>query len=149
MTTLHRILGAVAGLFVLSCILACGAAGKMREAADRAKTGNDLKQLYLEYVNYNDDTRKWAAGPDELLKWPKLQPTSAAIINDTRPGGRLVFLWGAKIPQDFPQGTSQTIIGFDSKTPTSGGMVLMGDGAVQFLDPQTFAGMPRPTPGKK
>ena len=66
MTMLTRLSAALAGAVVLACMLACGVSGRVKEAAERAKTQNDLRQLAISYQNFID-TRK--RGPANTQEW--------------------------------------------------------------------------------
>jgi hypothetical protein len=147
MTTRNRIIGVACGLAVLSCILACGVTSKVREASERMKTANDLKQIGLTYLSFVDDKKKPPANLEELIAWakePNHQPEAIPVLQQAGPGGKYVVLWNVN-PIKQPAGSSNTVLGHESKVPGATGMVLMADGSVQHLSPAEFAAKAKPT----
>ena len=127
-------------LGVVALLLGCGGVARVREAAARAKKVNQLKQVGLAYHNFQDNTNKPPAGAADLLPLLTADPEAAQALQS----GDIVVLWGAKVPADFPQGTSVTVLGYDKDVPTKGGPVLLGDGAVQTMTLAEFNAAPRP-----
>jgi hypothetical protein len=135
-----RLCAVVAGVAILSSILACGAAGKVREAAGRQKTANDLKQIGIAWLSHNDATRKAPSRADDLFPYME-GPTSPVSI--ALKSGMYTVYYGVSIDdiikaKDSP-GTSQTVLGYEAAAPTAGGMVLMADGSVLRMVPAQFA----------
>jgi hypothetical protein len=152
MISLRRIAGAVCGLAVLSCLLACGISGRVRQAAQRAQTSNDLKLLGLSYHNFHDTNKRGPASTNEWAQWAQksgADPMTLSVIQQTGPGGKYVMYWNAKIPGDFPAGTSNTVLGYESNVPTSGGQVLMADASVQQMSAAEFNSAAKPANVKK
>jgi hypothetical protein len=139
MHVLTRLCGVLAGLLVLSCILACGITGRIRGAAEKQKRANDLKQLALSYHSFHDTHMR---GPKDTKEWAEFtrDPDEQALIQQTGPGGRFVFFWNVKIAELSTKGpgSSQTVLGYESQVPTSEGFVVMGDGAVQQMSAAQF-----------
>jgi hypothetical protein len=127
-------------LGVVALLLGCGGVGKVREAAARAKRTNQLKLVGLAYHSYQDNNIKPPSGVADLLPLLSSEPDAAQALQS----GEFVILWGAKVPQDFPQGTSVTVLGYDKDVPTKGGLVLLGDGSVQNMTLAEFNAAPRP-----
>ena len=127
-------------LGVVALLLGCGGVAKVREAAARAKKVNQLKQVGLAYHNFQDNNIKPPAGAADLLPLLKADPETAQALQS----GDIVVLWGAKVPADFPQGTSVTVLGYDKDVPTKGGPVLLGDASVQTMTVAEFNAAPRP-----
>jgi hypothetical protein len=150
-TIARRLLGAVTALAVLCCVLACGATQKVREAADRAKRSNDLKMLGLSYLNYNDDKKSGPPDQQAWLQWSQQKegPEAAAVIQKAGQGGQYTILFGHAFPKDFPQGASNTVLGYENQASPQGRLVLFGDGSVRMVSEAEFAGLPRPTGAKK
>jgi hypothetical protein len=148
MITLQRIVGVASGLAVLSCILACGVTGKVREAAARAQTSNELKQIGLAYHSFLDDKRKPPASFEEFIAWVRTkQPEAAAVVEQAGPGGKFVITWNVN-PIKQTAGSSNTVLGHESKVPAQTGLVLMADGSVFNLSPSEFASKAKPTISK-
>jgi hypothetical protein len=131
--------GLVLGVVVL--LLGCGGVAKVREAAAREKKANRLKLVGLAYHNYQDTNNKPPAAVGDLMPLLASEHDAAQALQS----GEFVVLWGAKVPQDFPQGTSLTVLGYDKDVPTKGGLVLMGDGSVQNMTLAEFNAAPKPT----
>jgi hypothetical protein len=144
MNTLYRLTGIASGLVVLACILACGATAKVREASERMKRSNDLKQIGLTYINFFDNKKKPPANLNELITWAgQNQPEAVAVLQQAGPGGAYVILWNVD-PIKQPAGSSNTVLGHESKVPGAQGLVLMADGAVHNLSPAEFAAKAQP-----
>ena len=50
--------------------------------------------------------------------------------------GAIVYAWGTKISQDADAAT--TVIAYESKTPTEGGLVMMQNGTTQTMTAEQF-----------
>src|SRR4051794_27340191 len=143
-----RIFGAACATAVIACLLACG---NVREAAARQKRMNDFKQLGLAYHDYHATNNSGPADQQAFLQWAqKTSPEAAPIIQQTGPGGPIKFEYGKwRLPKDFEQGASNTVLAVDNQV-WSGGLkvVLMGDGSVQLMTDAQIAAAPRPKKGK-
>jgi hypothetical protein len=126
-------------------LLAAGC-GRVKNAADRAKKSNDLKQLGLMYHNYLDMNKKGPASADDL-KAVTSGPQEQAVVQMVK-DGKYVLLWGATIPemQQNPGGSSGTILGYEAGAPSAGGLVLMGDASVRNMTAAEFAAAPKAKP---
>ena len=126
-------------------LLASGC-GRVRQAADRAKKSNDLKQLGLMYHSYIDANRKGPASADELMTMAS-DPGAKAVVQMVK-DGKYVLLWGTTIleMQQNPGGASGTILGYEAGAPTAGGLVLMGDASVRTMSAAEFAAAPKAKP---
>jgi hypothetical protein len=153
MITLRRVVGTVCGLAVLSCILACGAFAKVKEAQQRVITSHDLKQIALAYISYCD-ANKGKTPPDfqTLLAWvQKKQPEAAGVVAQGGPGGKYTIRFGDwRFPTSFTAGTSNTIMAYETKAQSQGVIVVaMFDGSVRMMTPAEFAAAAPPPPSKK
>src|SRR5579872_3279028 len=123
--------------------------GRVRDAADRAKKTNDLKQLGLMYHNYVDTNKKGPASADDLKSVTGSQQEQAVVqmVKD----GKYVLLWGTTIPemQKNPGGASGTVLGYEASAPTADGLVLMGDASVRAMTAAEFAAAPKAQPVSK
>jgi hypothetical protein len=134
----------MAGILVLSSMLACGISGQVQQAAAKAKLSADLMQVGIAYHQFNSTNNRGPKDVNELANMPGLDPSAKAAINMAGPGGSFVVHWGLKISTDFPDGTSNTVLGYESKVPSTGGMVLMGDGGVRHMTPTEFSAAKKP-----
>jgi hypothetical protein len=123
-------------------LLAAGC-GRIKNAADRAKKSNDLKQLGLMYHNYVDTNHKGPGSADDLKSMAS-GPQEQAVVQMAK-DGKYVLIWGTTITemQQNPGGASGTILGYDAGTPTGGGLVLMGDASVRNMTAAEFAAAPK------
>jgi hypothetical protein len=146
-----RILGFVSGALVLACLLACGAVTKVNEAKARAKRTNDLKQLGLSCHEYEFSNRTFPPDQQAWIQWAqKMQPETVPVIQMAGPGGQYTIIFGRwSLTKDFPQGASNTVLGYEN-TPSPGGrLVLFADGAVRIMSEAEFNAAPRPEGAKK
>lgn len=127
------------GFAVLS--MACGAVGRVREAADRQARSNDLKQIALSYISYCDVNRKGPANIDELVN---LQPEIAPVAQKVK-NGQYVVPWNVNMANmtQFTEGTSNTVLAYESAVPTAGGLVVMCDGFVKNMTAAEFNAAPK------
>lgn len=137
MQTTQRIGATLAALAVLASILACGA---FSGAAANQRVANDLKQLAIAYHNFHDSNRR---GPESAAEWEKMagSPDDKALIAAVA-AGEYVFYWNVKITS-LTAGATNTVLGYEKKVPTSGGLVLMADGTVKEMTAQEFASAPK------
>ncbi len=135
-----------ASVAALVLALLASGCGRIKNAADRAKKSNDLKQLGLMYHNYIDTNRKGPASADELMTMVS-DPGSKAVVQMVK-DGKYVLLWGTTITemQQNPGGASGTVLGYEAGTPTAGGLVLMGDASVRNMTAAELAAAPKAKP---
>ncbi len=140
----RRWLTATLGLVCVVLVLGCGAVGKVRQAAARSKRVNELKAVGLAYHNYCDTYAKGPKGVKDLEPFLRDFPEALRSVQN----GDIIVLWGANVPADFPQGTSNTVLGYDKDVPTQGGPVLLGDASTKIMTAQEFQAAPRPKNAK-
>jgi hypothetical protein len=137
MISLRRTVVGVCGLAVLSCLLACGGVTKRmqkaaQEAAEQTQSSLDLGLLGKSYVDYASSHKgKGPSGSGEWLRWAQGQkkdsmPTN--LIQQTGSGGKYKFYWNVDIGKLPPGSSTSTVLGYESKVPDSGGVVVMADG---------------------
>jgi hypothetical protein len=143
-TTARRILSVVCGVAVLSCILACGG---VRQAAAKAKRANDMAQVGMAYHSFWASNPKGPADANEFATFvQKMDPSMAGLAGQIR-SNQIVLYYGVKMPGDFPKGANNTVLGYESKVPSSGGWVIMGDGSVKEMTAAEFGNAPKPSKG--
>src|SRR5262249_26676418 len=77
-------------------------------------------------------------------------PQEQAVAALAGPGGPYVVIWGIKLSDlmKAPAGASGTILGYEAKVPTSGGVVLLGDASTRIMDPAEFNATPNAAPAR-
>jgi hypothetical protein len=134
----------VSASLVVAFALMSLACGSVRQAAQRQKNANDLKQIALAYFNYCDANKKGPAKAEDLLLY---------VENDTllvqKMKSDYTFIWGVNVNdmrQFAENGTSQTVLGYETTVPTSGGQVVMCDGMVKIMTAAEFKAAPQAKP---
>jgi hypothetical protein len=135
---------------LVTCVGACGCpVTRVREAAARAQRMNSIKIIGLAFVSYCDDVKnkdKPPREPADLLKYAEGDPQANALLTD----GSFVFIYGVTTQDMMKQkGMSQTVLGYDKAVETDKGIVLMGDGATQYVTADEFKKMTKATPAPK
>jgi len=128
MTYLRRSIVAVCVLAVLSCVIACGG---MKQAMQDALDMLSLGQSYSAFAS--DHNNKGPANADEWEKWATEKSrgdAEIALIKQCKAGGKYTFYWGVELDK-LQAGKSNTVIGYETKVPESGGNVVMADGSTQ------------------
>jgi TPR repeat protein len=140
-----RAVGEGALVLAALALLAAGCS-RVRQAADRAKRGNDLRALGLMYHNYVDSNNKGPASAEDLKKVAN-SPEEQALVQAVK-DGKYVLIWGTTIRemQNNPEGSSGTVLGYEAAAPSAGGMVLMGDGVVRNMTAAELAAAPKAKP---
>jgi hypothetical protein len=135
-------------LVVASLLPSMACMGKIQQAAQKQKERNDLMQIGLMYHNYyNINKSKPPATLDDLLKFGQQNdPAAAPVMNDLQSGKYVIYL-GVDVMK-LPDGSTNTVLGYESNVPTAGGPVLMADGAVRDMTPADFAAAKKPANAK-
>jgi hypothetical protein len=122
-----RIVGTLIALAAVSLVTGCGAVQQARQAAKQQQTGNFLKMLGIAYHQCHDTTGKGPADWAEAEKYDL--PAEAKQVLESE---GYTVVWGLKM-SEAKQGTSNTIIAYQPKAKTEGGMVLLLDGSAQQM----------------
>jgi hypothetical protein len=140
MTAARRLLGIVTALAVLCCVLACGATAKVREAADRQKRMNDMKQVAIATYNYEAANGTFPPDQQTFIAWAqKSEPQAVAIVQS----GKYTFVYAKVRVADVTEGMSNVVMGYDNQPSAAGRVVLMGDGATRMMTEAEFQAAPR------
>jgi prepilin-type processing-associated H-X9-DG protein len=137
--TLWIILGVGGGGLVV-CAGCCGvgaliAVPRIREAAERTKSANDLKQVALAMQNYFDANKgRWPARVEELQ--PMLMGAGDVLQRVQK--REIDVVWGA-VGRPQPN----IIIAWDTKKFGDGRNVAFMDGSVQFMTEAEFSKAPK------
>ncbi len=110
-----------------------------RDARSQAILTNQMKQIVLAHFNFWDANKGRApTKPEDLAPFYENDPQITALMKD----GTVVVYWGATL-QKMTQGSSNTVLGYEKDVPTSGGLVMMGDGSVKKMTAEEFAKAPK------
>ncbi len=122
--------------------LACGS---VRQAAERQKKSNDLKQIALAYINFCEANSKGPgpAKPEDLAPYVENDPVLLQKMKSD-----YTIIWGANLSdiKQFDSGLSNTVLGYETTVPTSGGLVVMCDGFVKNMTASEFNAAPKAKP---
>lgn len=141
------------GAVVLVILLYSSGDSKQEGAKGGAKAGpppmnraldNDLKQIGFAYHAYLETFRKGPGRAEDLfpfLEGPMTSPSQALS------SGRFVFFYNVRIT-DMLEGSSNTILAYESNAPTGGGLVLHGDGTTANISADEFMTRPKAAPRK-
>jgi len=119
-------------MFPVLLLVGCG--GPVR------RYDNELRQFGLAYIAYNDAVRKGPSKVDDLGPYMENNQTVLNLVRN----GEIVLIFGARIPADLPEGSSNTLLGYIKEAPERGGSVLLGDGSTRLVTKEEFAKLPRP-----
>jgi hypothetical protein len=98
-----------------------------------------MKRLGLAYHNFwSTNGNRGPAKAEDLAKYYENDAQVTALLKN----GDVVVYWGATL-QKMTQGSSNTVLGYEKATPTSGGLVLMGDGSTRTMSAEEFAKAPK------
>jgi len=122
------------GLLVVFTLLAVACGGLTQGIQDGVHL-NFIGQLYQRCLTAN---KKPPSGPDDLLPLAKAQEEKDAVqaIKD----GKLTIIWDVNLNDDkqFPDGKSNTVLGYANATLGGARQVLMADGKFTTLDDADF-----------
>jgi hypothetical protein len=120
--------------------LAPAGCSKLRDAAFRQKTANDLKLLCELYGAYYSARGHGPAAIEDLEPVATGDDQARAALGAVR-DGRYVLLWGVDVHAvgRTRPGMAFTVLGYERQVPETGGLVLMVDGSVLEMKPVKFA----------
>jgi len=121
--------------------LAAVGCGGIKQSAERKKAQNDLKELGIAYITYQDTNQKPPKSLDELVAFAQKSgsPLSSGVI-------RLSVVWGAGMAGLCRDGAASEVV--IASAPASGGLVpvLMADGSVRTMNQKEYDGAKKATP---
>jgi prepilin-type processing-associated H-X9-DG protein len=132
------------GAALVAFALLSTACGSVQQAAQRQQRKNDLLQIGLAYHSYLDANIKGPAKAEDLLPYIE---NNAVLLQKMK--SDYTIIWGVdlKNPTLLTQGTKNTVLGYESSAPTSGGQVLMCDGSVEQMTAAEFKAAPQAKSG--
>ncbi len=137
--------GRVATAVAVGCLVAAVAACTgFKNAAQKNQRQRQLTEIGIMYHNYHDTNNKGPSGPQDLQPFAQDLPEGWRGLQS----GQIVVLWDVKMTEQL-EGTSNTVLAYESDVPNGGGLVLMADGAVRSMNPQEFAAAPKAKPKKR
>jgi hypothetical protein len=120
----------------VASLTGCGGAAKMQEAANRAKTQNDLRMIGLAFHNFSDANPGKAPAKAEDLK-PYLN--EAPEVYKKLETGEYVFVYNVSLTSmNAGAGGSSTVLAYEKDVPTKGGAVVMGDASTKQMTAEEF-----------
>jgi hypothetical protein len=123
----------------LAFVLAAGCSNPQQ--AEQEKGKRDLSMLGLMYHTYHD---KYKAGPAKADDLKEVLSQDAKEAYDGLQSGKYVLIYGVKLVDVMKDGkTNDTVLGYSSGTPTSGGPVLMADASVRIVSADEFKKLPQ------
>ena len=127
-------------LLLMIAALAASGCNKLRDAALKQKTANDLKKLCDLYGAYYSARGHGPSSIEDLEPLATGDPEARSVLEAVRTG-RYVLLWNVDVHAvgKTRPGMAFTILGYERSVPESGGMVLMVDGSVVEMKAAKFA----------
>jgi hypothetical protein len=110
-----------------------------RNLAEKQRAGNDLRQIAQVYIQYELDMGRPPANAQEFINY--IQRDAAKIARAIQDGWYIVY-WNVR-PSQLPSGSSNTVLAYDTDTPSQGGWVAMADGTAKRMTAQEFAAAPK------
>ncbi len=108
------------------------------QSLDRMRRSSEIRRLGLAYHTYHNVTGRAPKDLDDLRPQADQFPNLFSEIEQ----GQFVLIWDAFLYDDG-QTNDRYVLGFEEQVPESGGFVLLGGGACQYLTPEQFAAMPK------
>jgi hypothetical protein len=122
---------------VVCCLVGCGDGG----AADAIqKRRSNLQQLGIAYQRYHEGNQRSPADAIELLGFMKSQVENDPQLRDaiiSLEEGDIVMAWDGQI--NSATKNADFVLGFEAGVPSTGGYVVMGDGAVQLMTAKDYS----------
>jgi hypothetical protein len=133
---------ALAVLLASAGLLSSLACAGVQRAAQQQKERNDLKQIALEYHNFVETNHNPPATLDEFVAFFEKTYGATPITSDLKSGKYVIYL-----DVDFAKvtdGTVNTVLGYESSVPASGGPVVMADSSVRDMTAAEFGTAKKP-----
>jgi hypothetical protein len=127
-------------LLLTVAVLSTVGCSKLRDAALKQKSANDLKKLCDLYGAFYSARSLGPSSVEDLEPLATGDPEAEAALEAVRKG-RYVLLWNVDVHAAgrTRPGMAFTILGYERGVPESGGMVLMVDGSVVEMKAAKFA----------
>lgn len=132
----------ILGVFALCLLMCAGCAvggifygiGRVREAADRTKRMNDLREVAMAAHSFHDAHKRMPGNLEDLR--PYLFGGAAA---SRVAGGEIEVVWNALPFKDQPLGTSTVVYAWETKPLSSGDrLVAFMDGSTRMMTESEF-----------
>ena len=108
---------------------------------------NNLKMVALTYLNYVHDHQNGPTTVDEFITYAQPRLPAPAQGIDNMKSGKYVFFMGVNTDQN-PDQRGETVLGYETEVPGSGGLVAMCDGSVRQMTAAEFAAAKKPAGAK-
>ncbi len=133
---------ALALTLAIAALASSVACSGLQNAARQQKEKNDLKQIALLYLNFIDTNHNPPTTLDEFVAFIDKTFSGSPLITDLKSGKYVIYL---DVPfAKLTDGAANTLLGYESSVPTSGGPVVMADASARDMTAAEFAAAKRP-----
>jgi hypothetical protein len=101
----------------------------------------ELKGLAMDYHNFHEEEGRGPANVEELKQFSSTALPSSGGLSEAIDRGEFVVIWNAAL---FPaaEENEKYVLGYETKVPESGGLVLFGGGSVRNVSAEEFKTLP-------